>query len=243
LSCARKAGECAVSHELAESERWQNRREWFFQRELAASYEQWYEGPYKQAEVLQKRVLGRLIGADPRVRTLLEYGCGTSRFTRWWHTLGIDATGTDISPFMIAEAIERFDGDLVLAHSQWMPYRDRCFDAVAFVTTFEYYPDAVQAVREAARVSRYGILFGMIHKITPRTIRRRIQQAFGRNPFYETATFYSLWSLKKVIAEALGDEPYTISWQCTGLPRWWPVDEWHVPIGDFLGVYVRRAGQ
>lgn len=230
-----------MSFELVKSDRWQDRNEWFFQRELARNYEQWYEGPYKRAELWQKRVLGRLLTADERVGTLLEYGCGTSRFTRWWHEIGIDAAGADISPFMIAEALDRFDGDLVLAHSQWMPYRDNTFDAVAFVTTFEYYADPVAVVREAARVGRHGILFGMIHKITPTTLRRRVQQAFGRNPFYETATFYSLPTLKKIIAEALGDEPWTISWQCTGLPRWWPVQEWHVPLGDFLGVYVRRG--
>lgn len=230
-----------MGFDLVKAERWQDRNEWFFQRDHAQSYEQWYEGPYKRAERWQKRVLGKLICTDPRVKTLLEYGCGTSRFTRWWHELGIEATGTDISPFMIAEALERFDGDLVLAHSQWMPYRDASFDAVAFVTTFEYYVDPVEVVREAARVGRHGILFGMIHKITPRTIRRRVQQAFGRNPFYETAKFYSIRSLKKIIAEALGDEPFTISWNCTGLPKWWPVQEWRVPLGDFLGVYVRRG--
>ncbi|HEX7079459.1 MAG TPA: class I SAM-dependent methyltransferase [Gammaproteobacteria bacterium] len=230
-----------MGFDLVTSDRWQDRSEWFFQRDLASTYEQWYEGPYKHAEVWQKRVLGRLISADPRVKSLLEYGCGTSRFTRWWHEIGIEATGADISPFMIAEALERFDGDLALAHSQFMPYRDKTFDAVAFVTTFEYYVDPVEVVREAARVGRYGILFGMIHKITPKTIRRRVQQAFGKNPFYETARFYSLWSLKRIIAEALRDEPYTITWSCTGLPKWWPVQEWHVPVGDFLGLYVRRG--
>lgn len=230
-----------MSFDLVKADRWQDRNEWFFQRDLASSYEQWYEGPYKRAEIWQKRVLGKLISADPRVKTLLEYGCGTSRFTRWWHNIGIDATGTDLSPFMIAEALERFDGDLVLAHSQWMPYRDRTFDAVAFVTTFEYYADPVEVVREAVRVGRHGILFGMIHKITPKTIRRRVQQAFGRNPFYETAKFYSIGSLRRIVAEALGDEPHTVTWQCTGLPKWWPVQEWRVPLGDFLGVYVRRG--
>jgi len=231
-----------MSRELIQGDRWQDRTEWFFQRDLTRTYEQWYEGPYKAAELWQKQVVAELLAADPRIGTLLEYGCGTSRFTRWWHQIGIEATGADISPFMIAEAVERFAGDLVLGHSGHMPFRDNTFDAVGFVTTFEYYDDPVQVVREAARVGRYGIVFGMIHKITPRTIRRRVQQLFGRNPFYETATFYSLWSLKRIIARALPDERYEISWRCTGLPSWWPVQAWQVPYGDFLAVYVRRPG-
>lgn len=228
--------------DLEKREKWQDREEWFFDKKLTETYESWYEGPYKRAEVLQKKIIGDLVKADERVKDLLEFGCGTSRFTRWWHTIGINATGSDISPFMLAQADELFGGDLVLADSAHMPYQDKTFDAVAFITTFEYYPDPIKVIREAARVGKYGILFGMIHKITPKTIRRRIQQFFGKNPFYNTATFYTVNSLKRVIAEVLGDEHYTITWRCTGLPGWFPIEEWHIQYGDFLGLYVRREG-
>lgn len=231
-----------MAFELAVRDRWQDREEWFFRRDLTETYESWYEGPYKRAEVYQKKVLGGLLKSDERVQDILEFGCGTGRFTRWWDSIDIRATGTDISPFMLGQAVEYFQGDLALGHSAYMPYQDNTFDAVVFVTTFEYYRDPVQVIREAARVGRYGILFGMIHKITPKTIRRRVQRLFGKNPFYDTATFYTPGSLQKVIAEALGDEPYSVQWQCTGLPIWFPFQVWRVPYGDFLGVYVRREG-
>ncbi|AEI49625.1 class I SAM-dependent methyltransferase [Runella slithyformis] len=218
---------------------WQNRKEWFFNREFTDTYEQWYEGPYKRAEVWQKKVIEQLVKKDERINTLLEFGCGTTRFTRWWHQIGIEASGGDISPFMLAQAVHLFKGDLVMADSHFMPFKDHTFDAVAFITTFEYYRDPVQVIREAARVGKHGIVFGMMNRNSPKVARRRIQQAFGQNPFYVTATFYTPGHLISVIDEALEGRQYSIEWTCTGLPKWFPVQQWSIPYGDFFGLYVK----
>lgn len=222
---------------------WQGRKEWFFNREHTDTYEQWYEGRYKRAEVWQKKVIGGLISKDTRVKTLLEFGCGTTRFTRWWATIGIEATGGDISPFMLAQGVHLFGGDLVLADSHQMPFKDQTFDALAFITTFEYYRNPVQVIREAARVGRYGIVFGMMNRNSPKVLRRRVQQLFGKNPFYVTATFYTPAQLISVIHEALEGRHYTIEWTCTGLPKWFPVQQWGVPYGDFFGLHVKFNDQ
>lgn len=218
---------------------WQNRKEWFFNRDHTDTYELWYEGRYKRAEIWQKKVISQLLSKDKRVKTLLEFGCGTTRFTRWWNQIGIEASGGDISPFMLAQGRHLFKGDLVLADSHAMPFKDNSFDSVAFITTFEYYRNPVQVIQEAARVGSHGILFGMMNKISPKVARRRIQQIFGKNPFYVTATFYTPFSLTQVIEKALGDRDYTIEWNCTGLPKWSPIQQWKIPYGDFFGLYVK----
>ncbi|MBE7175708.1 MAG: class I SAM-dependent methyltransferase [Mucilaginibacter polytrichastri] len=218
---------------------WQDRKEWFFNRDHTDTYEQWYEGRYKRAEVWQKKVMAQLVGKDRRVRELLEFGCGTTRFTRWWNEIGIEATGGDISPFMLGQAVHLFPGDLVMADSHHMPFRDQTFDALAFITTFEYYKDPVRVIREAARVARHGIAFGMMNRNSPKFIRRRVQQAFGKNPFYITATFYTPAMLIGKINEALAGREFSLEWTCTGLPKWFPLQQWSVPYGDFFGLYVR----
>lgn len=199
-----------MSFELVKKDltNWQNRKEWFFNREFTDTYEQWYEGPYKRAEVWQKKVIEQLVTKDSRVKTLLEFGCGTARFTRWWHQIGIEASGGDISPFMLAQAVHLFKGDLVMADSHHMPFKDHTFDAVAFITTFEYYRDPVKVIQEAARVGKHGIVFGMMNRNSPKVARRRIQQAFGKNPFYVTATFYTPNHLISIIDEALKGRQY-----------------------------------
>ena len=227
--------------ELAKGElrQWQGRKEWFFNRDHTDDYEKWYEGRYKRAEIWQKKVLADLITADERVSTLLEFGCGTGRFTRWWKEVGIQASGGDISPFMLGQAVRKFEGDLVMADSHHMPFKDHAFDALAFVTTFEYYKDPIKVIREAVRVGKYGIVFGMMNRNSPKVIRRRIQQAFGKNPFYETATFYTPEQLISLIKAALHNRDYTIKWRTTGLPEWMPVQEWDKPYGDFFGLHVK----
>ena len=218
---------------------WQGRSEWFFNREHTDTYELWYEGRYKRAEVYQKKIIAGLVGKDKRVRTLLEFGCGTTRFTRWWKEIGIEATGGDISPLMLGQGVRLFDGDLVLADSHYMPFKDKTFDSLAFITTFEYYRDPVHVIREAARVARFGIVFGMMNRNSPKFIRRRVQQFFGKNPFYVTATFYTPAQLTGLFDEALKGQNYTIEWTCTGLPAWFPVQQWGLPYGDFFGLYVK----
>lgn len=221
------------------AQNWQNRPEWFFNREHTDSYELWYEGRYKRAEVWQKKVMEQLVGADKRVKALLEFGCGTARFTRWWHKIGIKATGGDISPLMLSQAVQLFDGDLVMADSHHMPFKNHTFDSLAFITTFEYYKDPVKVIREAARVGKYGIAMGMMNRNSPKVLRRRIQQMFGKNPFYVTATFYTPEMLQKIIHEALVGRDYTIEWTATGLPKWFPVQQWNLPYGDFFGLYIK----
>lgn len=218
---------------------WQGRKEWFFNREHTDTYELWYEGRYKRAEIFQKKIIGDLILKDTRVKTLLEYGCGTTRFTRWWHEIGIEANGADISPFMLGQGVHLFKGDLVLADAHHMPFKDHTFDLLAFITTFEYYRDPVAVIREAVRVAKYGIVFGMMNRNSPKFIRRRVQQQFGKNPFYVTAHFHTPQSLIDLVHKALPDRQFTIEWRATGLPSWFPVQEWNLPYGDFFGLHVK----
>ncbi len=218
---------------------WQQRPDWFFNREYTDTYEQWYEGRYKRAETWQKKVMEQLVSKDKRIKTLLEFGCGTGRFTRWWKEIGIKATGGDISPFMLSQAIHLFEGDLVMADAHCMPFKNHTFDVVAFITTFEYYKNPVQVIQEAARVGKYGIVMGMMNRNTNKYFRRRIQQLFGKNPFYITATFYTPKKLIKVINKALKGRDYSIEWTCTGLPRWFPVQQWNISYGDFFGIHVK----
>ena len=140
---------------------------------------------------------------------------------------------------MLAQGVQLFDGDLVLADSHHMPFKNHSFDALAFITTFEYYKNPEAVIQEAARVGKYGIIFGMMNRNTPKLIRRRVQQFFGKNNYYVTANFYTPASLKNLLDKALPDRDFKIEWNATGLPEWFPKKQWKVPFGDFFGLYVQ----
>ncbi|RYE26885.1 MAG: methyltransferase type 11, partial [Sphingobacteriales bacterium] len=62
---------------------------------------------------------------------------------------------------------------------------------------------------------------------------------FGKNPFYVTAHFYTPQDLINNIDKALAGRQYDLEWTCAGLPKWFPVQQWSLPFGDFFGLYVR----
>ena len=94
-------------------------------------------------------------------------------------------------------------------------------------------------IKEAARVGKHGIVFGMMNRNSPKYFRRRFQQAFGKNPFYITAHFYTPNSLIQIIEKALVGRKYNIHWTCTGLPKLFPIQQWSLPVGDFFGLYIQ----
>lgn len=79
---------------------------------VAASYEGWYSGPGRRADLLEKQILQKLRVDFPQSRTALEIGCGTGHFTRWLAANGLEITGLDISAAMLGEARKQ-DGKLL----------------------------------------------------------------------------------------------------------------------------------
>lgn len=213
---------------------------WYFKEEITSTYETWYEGKYKRADVQEKAILRKGIDWIGDVRSLFEVGCGTAHFTRYFEELGIHAYGADLSPFMLKEAKKLWrSGKLARATSAFLPVGEKAVDVVAFITCFEYMPDPVHVIQEASRVARKGILFGLMNSWSLPTMRRRIQIAFGKNPFYKGAHFYSLPEIKETIRQALGRESCQIFQRSTVFPRPLPSNESRLPFGAFLCVSIR----
>jgi ubiquinone/menaquinone biosynthesis C-methylase UbiE len=213
---------------------------WYFREDITSTYETWYEGKYKRADVQEKAILRKGIDWIGDVRTVFEVGCGTAHFTRYFDEIGIDTYGADLSPYMLKEAMRLSrGGKLTRATSASLPVREKVVDAVAFITCFEYMPAPVEVIREASRVARKGILFGLMNSWSIPTVRRKIQIIFGKNPFYKNAHFYSLPEIKRTICQAIGKESCEIFQRSSVFPRVLPVSESRLPFGAFLCVCVR----
>lgn len=66
-----------------------------------ARYENWYQTTGRRADRLEKALLRRLLVNFKSAHTILEVGCGTGHFTRWFNELGLYAVGLDVSPPML----------------------------------------------------------------------------------------------------------------------------------------------
>lgn len=211
---------------------------WYLKEEIVQTYESWYTGSGERMDRLEKKLLRSLLEDFGPVGSLLEVGSGTTHFTRWFESQGIHSVGMDLSPLMLKEGRRWWSGPLVQADAAALPFGDHSFDIVVMITCFEYMPRPLQVLQEARRVARKGLLMGLMNRWSWPTIRRRVQEFFGKNPFYTNAHFYSLPEMQRLLRQAWGS-PYHMRWRCTLFPPFVPIEDAALPLGAFLGLAVR----
>lgn len=202
--------------------------------DMASRYEGWYAGPGRAAERSEKALLGKLLTRFPKARTVLEVGCGTGHFTRWFVDRGLDATGLDTSAAMLAEAQRLGGPEYVAGNAVALPYNDRSFDLVAMITTLEFVPDPLRALAEAARVARTGLILGVLNRHSLLTVRYRC----SRKPVWRAARFLTPGELNRLVRKAAGQRVRSIRWRTT----LWPlsfVGDLALPWGGFIGMAVQ----
>jgi ubiquinone/menaquinone biosynthesis C-methylase UbiE len=205
-----------------------------FDERIASHYEAWYEMPEgRRADELEKAVLNRLLQGFPRPNNILEVGCGTAHFTRWLSEQGLAVVGLDRSAAMLAQA-RALDGvPLVQGDALRLPFADGAFDLVAFVTTLEFLEQPGQALVEALRVARRGLLLGMLNRWSLLGLQRRLAGLFRRT-VYDAAHFYSVGELQELLRSAGSGKECAV---CTTLfPRRWPWPQVRLPWGAFIGM-------
>jgi ubiquinone/menaquinone biosynthesis C-methylase UbiE len=212
---------------------------WYLQGDIVKSYESWYEGKGKRADLLEKQLLKELVDYVGGVGTMLEVGVGTAHFARWFESFGIQCVGLDLSPLMLKEAKKIWNGNLIRGDAHHLPFREKTFDLVAFITCMEYMRNPIDVLKEASSVSRNGILWGIMNKWSLPTLRRMLQVMLGRNPFFSNARFFSITDAKNIAGKALKRIDYSMKWSTTVYPRILPVKESRLPFGAFLGVAAR----
>lgn len=213
--------------------------------EVVKGYEGWYEGKYKRADKLEKRVLLKMISQFEKPESVIEIGSGTSHFTRWLNSLGYQTAGADLSPLMVRQAKSLWpQGTLLNAASSNLPFESDSFDIALFVACFEYMPDPVRVLREAARVARKGIVLGLMNSWSLPTVRRRLQMAFGKNDYYVNAHFYSLLQMKSIVRRAFGSTANLVKWSTTLYPKPLGLEcETEIPFGAFLAVAIKKTSR
>lgn len=136
-----------------------------FDESVARDYEAWYEQGFGSFAVRQEEaLLHQQLQQFPGATSLLEVGCGTGHFTRWFAKLGFQVIGLDASPAMLEQARLRNGTSYLQGDAQALPFEDQRFDLVAMITTLEFVTDPVQALREAMSVARQGLLLGVLNR-------------------------------------------------------------------------------
>jgi ubiquinone/menaquinone biosynthesis C-methylase UbiE len=210
-----------------------------FDEMVASEYESWYEQGFGLWAVRQEELLLHWqLRAFPEAQTLLEVGCGTGYFTRWFAHQGLHVTGLDESPAMLEQARRRNGQQYLQGDAQALPFEDHSFDLVALITTLEFISDPLQALREALRVARQGLLIGVLNR---QSAMDRWQRMRGRQPVgvLAKAHRFSEREIGQLIQRAAGDRPMTLTWRTVIFPGRIPLGISRLPWGEYLGMMVR----
>jgi ubiquinone/menaquinone biosynthesis C-methylase UbiE len=116
-----------------------------------------YASSFAYSRYRLQQQLDRLLPAPSPGSRLLDLGCGTGHHVVWARGRGYEATGTDGSEQMLAEA-RRLNpsSEFCLAPADALPFSDRSFDAVLCIEVLRYLPRIDPCLREMGRVLNPG---------------------------------------------------------------------------------------
>lgn len=168
----------------------------------AECYDRWYATPHgAMYDRLEKRAVAGLLPTDGPTGALLEVGCGTGHWSRFFSRQGFDVTGVDVSPATIRIAREKAipRALFAIADAHRLPFDSQRFDVAAAITTLEFVRDAEAVVREMVRCTKRPgglVLVGVLNALA-RVNRRR--KATGK-PTYAHARFFSPREVASLLA-------------------------------------------
>ncbi|HYQ71667.1 MAG TPA: class I SAM-dependent methyltransferase, partial [Gammaproteobacteria bacterium] len=174
---------------------------------------------------------------------LLDVGCGTGYFTRYFARLGLSVTGIDPDPIALGYA--RLQGDdipYLQGSALELPFPDHAFDCTMAVTSLCFIDDPLPALREMWRVTRHALVLGLLNRYS---LLHREKHGQGR---YARARWDTVRGVVRKWLPALVPTPEDmIVRSAIFLPRGDRLARWSeqwlpavLPWGGFLAVGMRK---
>lgn len=140
--------------------------------QVAQEYDRWYATAKGQAhDKVQKADVQHLLGFSPRKARLLDIGCGTAHWSRFFASLGYTVVGVDAAPEMIRVAQNRNSPGVTVhvAEASALPFPDASFDVAAAMAVLEFLSNPEAVLQEMVRCTKPQgrILIGSLNRLAP----------------------------------------------------------------------------
>jgi len=215
---------------------------------LVENYDRWYGTPagntYDREE--KSAVLQFLPSAEPGDR-LLDVGCGTGHWSRFFSSQGYEVVGVDISLSMIRNARSKCleKTSLMVANASSLPFEKASFNIVTAMATLEFISNIESAVAEMLRCTKPDgkVIIGTLNKLAPINRDRVVR---NKEP-YASAHLFSPDELRHLLA-LFGPVRIRVSVNESKNTRMKPLKEvwdkyalpWNQPAGAFIVAEVPR---
>jgi ubiquinone/menaquinone biosynthesis C-methylase UbiE len=180
-----------------------------------------------------KDLLKRLLKGFSSACSILEVGCGAGHFTRWLEKQGLQSVGLDFSWSVLEQAKHLNSPSILQGDALMLPFTSASFDLVSLMTTLEFIPNPNQALNEAFRIAKQGLILVVLN--SQRCLSG--QSYFQEKSFWENARLFTPVELRLLLREIVGKKP-RILWQ-TSRPFWSDLSPF--VWGDFIGVAVKLS--
>jgi ubiquinone/menaquinone biosynthesis C-methylase UbiE len=184
-----------------------------FDQNTLGFYDSWRRS--HQSRTIDRSIESLVVSIlDPQPgERVLDIGCGNGNHLIMFSKMGLDVSGVDASPQMLAKARARLGhkSNFKIGMAEDLPFDDNEFDLAVLINTLEFMDNPLSALREAGRVAKKKIFIGVFNSFSWNGFLKTIQGYFG-DPLFGQARLYNLWQLKSLLKLAYGTVP--ISWQC-----------------------------
>lgn len=156
---------------------------------VAQEYDQFYESEKgKAVDRIEKSVVRQLLRSIPVRGNMLELGCGTGHWTKFFCEEGFRVTAIDTSEAMLSEAQKKNIGcaTFLRADAAALPFVDESFSVVASITMLEFVEDIHKIFNETDRVlKRDGyLLFGWLNALSELGKKKNSDKIYQHAHFY-----------------------------------------------------------
>jgi ubiquinone/menaquinone biosynthesis C-methylase UbiE len=119
---------------------------------------------------------------------MLELGCGTGHWTRFFCEEGFPVTGIDESEFMLEQARAKMipQAQYLKADATSLPFSDHSFSVISSVTMFEFVENIHTVLDEIDRILKPGgyLLTGWLNALSEVGLKKENSKTFKNAHFY-----------------------------------------------------------
>lgn len=168
----------------------------------AVYYDQWYQTRHGRIyDKVEKRTIDKILSKEKKGLAVLEVGCGTGHWSRYFSDKGSDVTGIDMSAEMIKIARQKNipNSRFEVADGRNLPFEKESFDLAVAITVLEFTTEPDKIISEMVRCikkSHGSLVIGVLNAQNKYNQKRKNEPG----SVYASANLFSTKQIYRILS-------------------------------------------